>query len=93
MSSQLARTPLTNNESLFNLFLQNKADSSLSNKLKGKTIAVIKNSDDYNRVLNRGIIDQDELRMAFTNSADFPDKFKMTGVDTVGKYYVYKWQL
>ena len=93
MSSQLARTPLTSNEILFNLFLQNKADTTLSNKLKGKTIAVIKNADDYKKVVDRGIPDQDELKQAFKNSANFPEKFKMTGVDTIGKYYLYKWQL
>ncbi len=93
MSSQLARTPLTNNESLFSLFLQSKMDNTLRNKLKGKTIAVIKNADDYNKVMARGIPDQAELIQAFKNSADFPEKFKMAGIDTIGKYYVYKWQL
>lgn len=92
MSSQLARTPIPSNTSLFDFYWHLKQDTVLQSSLWGKKIAIIEDDAAYNTRSGFPVLDNDMLREAFYNSQKLPHFYRVTPIDTVGNYIMYLWE-
>jgi hypothetical protein len=91
MSTLMSRTPLPFNESLFNLFATSKMDSLLTEKMRGKKIAVVFSNNQYDERKNWIPIDSKDVLEAFENSKKLPVNLNMNLVDSTNGYLVYEW--